>query len=304
MCRNDFTCSLVNVFLAFSGFLGGVNCIEKITQLTFGICIVLCVAKHESWKWMEEMSLWFELLNEFVYDVCFWINERIYKCGKWNLRCSESWLFWSHTLPFAKEKKMKQNGCEKSTNKTNMRKKRPIGTNENGHHTIISKLWKKGRKNKTKRVWWSGTILGEEKRRSQVCRSSFFAGCLPIQFNTYAPGPSHLHSCRPCSSWTETASRRRNSSFCDRASKPKKKQFFVYVSTSQTIQSSYLLHISPGVSLELDASITRSLLPFPSSLWGDNSDALFLIVTNHTSCLPPFIVRSVRYMQYITMPER
>lgn len=130
-----------------------------------------------------------------------------------------------------------------------MRKKRPIGTNENGHHTIISKLWKKGRKNKTKRVWWSGTILGEEKRRSQVCRSSFFAGCLPIQFNTYAPGPSHLHSCRPCSSWTETASRRRNSSFCDRASKPKKTIFRLrlnFTNYSIILPSPYFPRRVPG----------------------------------------------------------
>lgn len=40
---------------------------EKITQLTFGVCVVLRVAKHESWKWNGRNEfLWLSLLLFFV----------------------------------------------------------------------------------------------------------------------------------------------------------------------------------------------------------------------------------------------
>ncbi len=56
-------------------------------------------------------------------------------------------------------------------------------------------------------------------------------------------------------------------------------------------------------ALELDGSIAGSKLPFPPLLGWDNSDAFLFTRGQYATCLPPFVIRSVRYMEDISVAE-
>lgn len=55
------------------------------------------------------------------------------------------------------------------------------------------------------------------------------------------------------------------------------------------------------MSLELDAAITCAHLALPASFWWHNTNLFVLIVTEHTTCLPPFIVGGIGHMQDVAV---
>lgn len=58
------------------------------------------------------------------------------------------------------------------------------------------------------------------------------------------------------------------------------------------------------MTLELDATIPGTHFTLPSSLRRHNAHALLFAVAQHSTGLPPFVVRRIRHVQYVTMAER